>query len=331
MKRPILITCGDPAGVGPEVALKALSQGVGGGRPFTLVGDLGAWRHAAELIGARVAAVPLIDHPAPDGKWGVYTPADGRMLKMPDAADHGDAYLAERGRVLTVAIKAAVTACLEGRAAAVVTMPIDKRALAAYGDPHPGHTELIADLCGVTQPVMMLFGPQLRVAPITTHVALRSVPDLLTVDLVRHTLEIVAIDLRRFFGIAQPRLGLCALNPHAGEGGLFGHEEQTALRPALELARKDGLNVEGPLPADTAFAQRGRYDALVCPTHDQALIALKQLHFDCGVNTTLGLPIVRTSPDHGTARDIAWTGQADPTSAAAAIAAAIEFAERIAG
>ena len=329
MARPILITVGDPAGIGAEVALKALKQGAAGRRPFTLVGDLGTWKRAAKLAEVQVAAVPLIDRPPPPHAWAVWTPPDGRLLRLSDAADHDDTHLAERGRVLTVAIVAALRAIMDGLGAAIVTMPIDKRALRAYGDPHPGHTELIADLCGVPRPVMMLFGPGLRVVPITTHVPLRQVPDLLTVPLVLETLRVVHADLQRLFGVVVPRLGLCALNPHAGEGGLFGDEEQRVLAPAARAAKAEGIEVEGPLPADSAFADPGRYDVLICPTHDQALIPLKQRAFDLGVNITLGLPIVRTSPDHGTARDIAWTGQANPSSAGAAIAAAVEIVERL--
>ncbi len=329
MRRPIFITVGDPAGVGAEVALKALVQGAAHKRPVTLVGDLGTWKRAAALVGAKVAAVPLIDRPAPPDAWPVWTPPDGRLVNLPDAGDHADEHLADRGRVLTVAIVAALRAIMDGLGAAIVTMPIDKRALHAYGDPHPGHTELIADLLGVPRPVMMLFGPGLRVVPITTHVALRQVPDLLTETLVLDTLRVVHHDLQRLFGVIVPRLGVCALNPHAGEGGLFGDEEQRVLAPAIRAARQEGIEAEGPLAADSAFADVKRYDVLICPTHDQALIPLKQQAFDRGVNITLGLPVVRTSPDHGTARDIAWTGQASPASAAAAIAAAVEITERL--
>jgi 4-hydroxythreonine-4-phosphate dehydrogenase len=207
-------------------------------------------------------------------------------------------------------------------------MPIDKRALHAAGVPFAGHTEFIAHLCGVARPVMMLFGPQLRVVPITTHIPYAEVPARLTVELVLDTLRIVHRDLRRLFRVNEPRLALCGLNPHAGEGGLLGREEIDVLIPAVQAARRDGLTVDGPLPADSAFVGRGAYDAVLCPTHDQALIPLKQRHFDCGVNVTLGLPIVRTSPDHGTARDLAWRNQADPRSAAAAIRAAVDFAAR---
>jgi 4-hydroxythreonine-4-phosphate dehydrogenase len=250
---------------------------------------------------------------------------------MLDAADRSDEHLRERGEAQVRAIEAAVHACLAGQAAAVVTMPIDKRALHAAGSPYPGHTEMIADLCGAPHPVMMLFGPTLRVVPLTTHVALAEVPARLTTEGVFESLRVIHRDLQRLFGIQRPRLALCGLNPHAGEGGLFGTEEIRVLAPAAEAARSAGIVIDGPLPADAVFAQRSRWDAIVCPTHDQALIPLKLLHFDCGVNTTLGLPIERTSPDHGTARDIAWRGEADPTSAAAAIAAAAEMAARVGG
>lgn len=327
--KPLLITCGDPAGIGAEVALKALSMDPPLERRVTLVGDLGTWKRAAQIAGAEVAAVPLIDHTAPADKWGVWTPPDGRLLPMIDAVDHADEYLAERGRVQTVAIKAAVHTCLESRAVAMVTMPIEKRALKAYGDPHPGHTELIADICGVSNPVMMLFSDKLRVVPITTHVPLRQVPDMLTKILVLNTLRTVHEDLQRLFGVTQPRLALCGLNPHAGESGMFGTEEQSILIPAIKTARSEGIDVYGPLPADSAFSMTKKYDVIICPTHDQALIPLKQTAFDQAVNATLALPIIRTSPDHGTARDIAWTGQANPASTHAAINAAVEFAARL--
>jgi 4-hydroxythreonine-4-phosphate dehydrogenase len=324
--KPLLITIGDPAGIGAEAALKALGQGAAKGRAVVMVGPAEVWRRAAEVVGV-------------DNQWPIWENAAEHDDAADDAAqrydlgadpaDRRDERLRERGLVLAGAIETAVRACLAGRAAAVVTMPIDKRALHAAGKPYPGHTEFIADLCGAATPVMLLFGPELRVAPLTTHVALRDVPARLSVDATLAALRIVARDLTRLFGIAEPRVALCGLNPHAGEGGLFGDEEIRILAPAAATARAEGINVEGPLAADGAFAQRRRYDAVVCPTHDQALIPLKLLHFDCGVNATLGLPIVRTSPDHGTARDIAWQGRADAGSAAAAIAAAIEFAERI--
>jgi len=327
--KPIVITCGDPAGIGTEVALRALSQNAARDWPITLIGDLHTWKRAAQLVGSEVSAVPLVDRPAPEGHWGVWTPPDGRLLPMQDPVDPNQEHLAERGRVQTVAIKAAVMACLDGLAAAMVTMPADKRAQQAYGVPHPGQTELIAGLCTAPRPVMMLFGPELRVVPITIHVPLRKVPELLTYELVLETLRIVHADLRRLLGIDQPRLGLCGLNPHAGEGGLFGTEELDVMLPAVRQARKEGIIVRGPLPADTIFTQSKLYDVILCPTHDQALIPLKQINFETGVNATLGLPIVRTSPDHGTARDIAWTSQAKAGSAYWAIRYAAEFAERL--
>jgi 4-hydroxythreonine-4-phosphate dehydrogenase len=311
--KPILITLGDPAGVGAEVALKALAQGAAGPRPVALVGDAAVWQRAADRVGAA---------------WPIWQVGDFALPTMTDPADSRDEYRRERGEAQRAAITTAVRACVNGAAAAVVTMPIDKRALHAAGVPFAGHTEFIAHLCGVARPVMMLFGPQLRVVPITTHIPYAEVPARLTVELVLDTLRIVHRDLRRLFRVNEPRLALCGLNPHAGEGGLLGREEIDVLIPAVQAARRDGLTVDGPLPADSAFVGRGAYDAVLCPTHDQALIPLKQRHFDCGVNVTLGLPIVRTSPDHGTARDLAWRNQADPRSAAAAIRAAVDFAAR---
>jgi 4-hydroxythreonine-4-phosphate dehydrogenase len=313
--KPILITVGDPAGVGAEVALKALRKGAAKDRPVALVGPPSVWRRAAEAVGAG-------------DQWPIWADAEPFVFGD-DPADPGDARLAERGRALVRAIDAAARACLAGRTAAMVTMPIDKRALRAGGAEYPGHTEFIADLCGVARPVMMLFGLSFRVAPLTTHLALRDVPARLTVDDTFAALQIIHRDLQRLFGIAAPRLALCGLNPHAGEGGLFGDEEQRILGPAAARARGEGIAVDGPAAADGVFARRRRYDAIVCPTHDQALIPLKLLHFNRAVNVTLGLPIVRTSPDHGTARDVAWRGKADAGSAFAAIRAAVDFADML--
>ncbi len=328
MKKSIVITCGDPAGIGAEVALKALKQGAAQDHPVVLIGNLNVWQRAAELVGETVYVVPEIANARQEEGWAVWSDPECRLDQMLDPADPDDKFLAQRGAVQVNAIDAAAKACLVGKAAAMVTMPIDKRANRAAGIQEPGHTEMIARLCRTPQPVMMLFGPAMRVVPITTHIAYADVPAKLTPGLVLSTLRIVAQGLRELFGIAQPRIALCGLNPHAGEGGLFGAEEIRILGPAAGLARQEGLLVEGPLPADSTFAFRNDYDAIVCPTHDQALIPLKLLHFDCGVNTTLGLPIVRTSPDHGTARDIAWTGDASACSAEHAIRAAIDFARR---
>jgi 4-hydroxythreonine-4-phosphate dehydrogenase len=323
--KPILITCGDPAGVGPEVALKALLAGAAGDHPVVLVGNLNVWQRAAEMVGTDVYSIPELDNPRQETGWPVVAAADCRLEAMADPTDPTDAQLAERGGVQLNAINKSVQACLAGLGAAVVTMPIDKRANQAAGALFPGHTELIAKMCRVPRPVMMLFGPEIRVVPITTHIAYADVPGRLSPGLVLATIRTVAEGVRDLFSLQQPRLALCGLNPHAGEGGLFGAEEIRILSPAVELARQEGIEIDGPLPADTVFVFRDRYDAIICPTHDQALIPLKLLHFDCGVNTTLGLPIVRTSPDHGTARDIAWKNKANPCSAEHAIAAAVRF------
>lgn len=329
--KPILITCGDPAGIGPEVALKALRGGAARGRPVLLVGNLNVWQRAADMLGESLVVVPEIHHGRdPAEGWPVLYLADCDLAGMTDPSDPADRYLEERGTVQLNAIRAATRACLAGDGVAMVTMPIDKRASKAAGATSPGHTEMIAQMCRVPQPVMMLFGPQMRVVPITTHIPYIDVPGRLSPGLVLETLRIVRDGLQRLFGIAEPRLALCGLNPHAGENGLFGAEELRILGPAVGTAQAEGISCEGPLPADTVFVFRDRYDAIVCPTHDQALIPLKLLHFDCGVNTTLGLPIIRTSPDHGTARDIAWQDVADPCSAGHAIRAAIDFSDRAA-
>jgi len=339
--KPILITCGDPAGVGPEVALKALAGGAAG-RPILLVGEAAVWLAAAELTGIPVRCVrdtTEADHRAPWPVWatekqdrGLLSSAAAERWKAgDDPTDRADRDLAGRGAVLNEALRRAVRVCLDGRAAAVVTMPIDKRALRAAGVEFPGHTEYLAHLCGVRRPVMLLFGPDLRVVPLTRHVPYAAVPELLTFDLILEAIRLTNDGVRRYFGLAQPRLALCGLNPHAGEGGLLGTEEIRVLEPAARSARDEGIAVVGPLPADSAFATRDRYDALLCPTHDQALIPLKQLSFDRGVNATLGLPIIRTSPDHGTARDIAWQNRANEASAAAAVRAAVEWTQRAGG
>ncbi|NLH49412.1 MAG: 4-hydroxythreonine-4-phosphate dehydrogenase PdxA [Myxococcales bacterium] len=327
--KPLLVTIGDPAGIGAEVALKALQDGAAADRPVVLVGSPVVWRRAAALVGVDVFVVPEIEGPMEGSGWPVWPAADGETAAcLADPATLNDSHLRERGEVQVRAIEAAVAVCRNGRAAAMVTMPIDKRANQACGVTFPGHTELIADLCGCVRPVMLLFGPDLRVVPITVHVPFRAVPDLLRADLVLETLRVVRRDVSRYFGIPKPRLGVCGLNPHAGEGGLFGTEEIHVLAPAVAQARREGIDAEGPVPADSAFAFPDRWDVILCPTHDQALIPLKQRHFACGVNTTLGLPIIRTSPDHGTARDIAWQGRADSCSAFHAIRAAVEFAAR---
>jgi 4-hydroxythreonine-4-phosphate dehydrogenase len=209
----------------------------------------------------------------------------------------------------------------DGHAQALVTAPICKANLVAAGVHAPGHTELLAELCGGVPVRMMMVGTRLRVVLATTHLAIRDVPGSLTTRLIRETLVIADAGLRRHFGIARPRLGVAGLNPHAGEGGLFGDEEIRIIGPAVHAARRAGIDARGPLAADSLFplAAAGRVDAVVCMYHDQGLAPFKLVHFADGVNVTIGLPLIRTSPDHGTAHDIAGRGVADPSSMAAAL------------
>jgi 4-hydroxythreonine-4-phosphate dehydrogenase len=228
--------------------------------------------------------------------------------------------------VAIAAIRRAVSDVLDGKAGAVVTNPVAKSVLYRNGFAEPGHTEFLATLAvemtGLpAHPVMMLWSPELAVVPITIHLPLRDVPGRLTADLIVQTGRIVARDLRQRFGIAHPRLVAAGLNPHAGEEGAMGTEDNTVVAPAVQRLRQEGVDIRGPLPADTMFhaGARNTYDAALCMYHDQALIPIKTLAFDHAVNVTLGLPFVRTSPDHGTAFDIAGTGRADPSSLAAAL------------
>jgi 4-hydroxythreonine-4-phosphate dehydrogenase len=218
--------------------------------------------------------------------------------------------------------------CIDGDAAGMVTAPINKQALRAAGVDFPGHTEMLADRCQVDEVVMMLAGERLRVCLVTTHCALREVPQRLTAERILTTIQIASTALQQQFGLEHPRLAILALNPHAGEGGLFGDEEKRHIVPAIEAARSEGLAVSGPHSADTLFwfASQGQYDAVICMYHDQGLIPLKLLHFEDGVNVTLGLPIVRTSVDHGTAYDLAGTGRASSASLIAAVKMAAEMA-----
>jgi 4-hydroxythreonine-4-phosphate dehydrogenase len=247
-------------------------------------------------------------------------PADELQYGTPDRAC---------GAAMLAYIEWACAACLAGRAAGMVTAPINKAAIRAAGSTFPGHTELLAERCNVSKEVMMLAGDRLKVALVTTHHAYSAVPALLTTAEILATIRVTDAALRRHFGLTAPRLAVLALNPHAGEGGQFGAEEITIIAPAIAAAQAKGINASGPHSADTLFhfAVQGAYDAVICMYHDQGLIPLKLLHFDDGVNVTLGLPIVRTSVDHGTAYDLAGSGQASATS----LVAAIRMAEQMAG
>ncbi|KQT78651.1 4-hydroxythreonine-4-phosphate dehydrogenase PdxA [Methylobacterium sp. Leaf466] len=323
---PLALTLGDPAGIGPEIALSAwLARDDGPGLPpFFLVGDPDFVERRASELGLQVPVAEVGPELAvevfPRALPVVALPSGARILAIAGSPDPANA-----GATLE-SITAALGFVRAGLAGALVTNPIAKYVLTQVGFAHPGHTEFLAALCvapGETPPlpVMMLWSETLAVVPVTIHVALRRVPDLLTQDLVVRTARIVAADLRSRFGIARPRLVLAGLNPHAGEAGTMGTEDRDVLEPAVAILRAEGIDIRGPLSADTLFHPRARagYDVALTPTHDQALIPIKTIAFDEGVNVTLGLPFVRTSPDHGTAFDIAGRGLARPDSLMAAL------------
>jgi 4-hydroxythreonine-4-phosphate dehydrogenase len=326
---PIALTSGDPAGVGPEITIEAwLARDIRQILPFYVIGDPAQLAARAERIGVRVpiADVEAKDAEAAFGNALPVVPLQNRLGEKPGVPDAANA------AGILESIERAVGDCLAGRAAAVVTNPIAKKALYDSGFRFPGHTEFLAHLAEAAtgrsyMPVMMLAGPELRAVPVTIHVPLAEVPGLLTTDLIAATARIVVTDLAARFGIARPRLAIAGLNPHAGEDGAMGDEDQHIISPAIEMLRSEGLAVAGPLPADSMFHARARanYDAAICMYHDQALIPVKMLAFDETVNVTLGLPFVRTSPDHGTAFDIAGTGRARPDS----LIAALQLAARL--
>jgi len=248
-------------------------------------------------------------------------------LQAPASPGHPDVANAP---AVIASIETATRLALAGEAAAVVTNPVSKATLYGAGFAHPGHTEFLAALTGTPLPVMMLLNRELRVVPVTIHVSLRRALDTLTTSRIIETARVTAAAMRRDFGIASPRLAMAGLNPHAGEDGALGDEEATIIQPAIDALRPDGIDVSGPWPPDTMFTPtaRARYDVAICMYHDQALIPLKTLDMTHGVNVTLGLPIIRTSPDHGTAFDIAGKGVADPSSLIAALDLASELATR---
>jgi 4-hydroxythreonine-4-phosphate dehydrogenase len=333
-KKPLLITMGDPAGIGPEIIIQAVAEGAFADlqHPVLVVGDAAVLERAAGVCGQR-------------GTWQAQ-PGSGPAARILDLAGHAlplvegsrldiqqQAYgqpQAETGAAMAAYITWACDRCLAGEAAGMVTAPINKQALHLAGIDSPGHTELLAARCGVDNVVMMLAGKRLKVCLVTTHCALREVPQRLNRDIILATLRITADSLQRQFNLPAPRLAVLALNPHAGEGGLFGDEERQHILPAITTARTEGIDAVGPLSADSVFhfALGGEYDAVVCMYHDQGLIPLKLLHFSDAVNVTLGLPIVRTSVDHGTAYDLAGTGRANPASLIAAVRMADEMAAK---
>jgi 4-hydroxythreonine-4-phosphate dehydrogenase len=325
--KPLALTMGDPAGIGGELSLKAWLALRGTGLAFVALDDAERLTRLARELGLAVP-VRLVRDVAEAGE--VFRSALP-VLAVPLAAVavFGQPNQAN-ARAVVASIEQATKLALSGAASGVVTNPINKAALYQAGFAYPGHTEFLAELTGATgQQIMMLASPMLRVVPVTVHASLRDSIAMLTTEMIVAASRTTARALRRNFGIASPRLAIAGLNPHAGEQGALGTEETTLVQPAIDTLRAEGIDVSGPWPPDTMFtaAARARYDVAICMYHDQALIPLKTLDMDHGVNVTLGLPIVRTSPDHGTAFDIAGKGVADPTS----LIAAIELAAMLVG
>ncbi len=317
---PPAITMGDPAGIGPEIVVKAL---VARPRRHLVVGDPGVLRRAATVVGADVQVRAVA---GPDA----VTDAPGVVHVLPVSDLPADLPLgavdARCGRAACLYVERATALALAGEVSAVVTAPINKEALHRAGVPFPGHTELLAHLAGVDSVAMMLATPQLRVVLVSVHVALRDALAMLSVELELATIRLAAHAGRRL-GVARPRVAVAGLNPHASEGGLFGDEEATTIAPAVRRAQEEGIDASGPWPPDTVFmrARAGAFDVVVAQFHDQGLIPIKLLGLDEGVNVTLGLPFVRTSVDHGTAFDLAGTGRADAASLLAALDRADEL------
>lgn len=330
MSFSLAVSLGDPAGVGPELIAEAWQRREAERLPpFLVAGGAGVLREAAARRGIDLPVERIGD---PFDAAVVFERA---LPVLPAAADapYQPGEPGEDGARLALAsLELAATLAVEGHALALVTGPIAKAELAAIGFAFPGQTEYVADASRVPadDAVMMLAGPQLRTVPMTVHCPLADVPALLSIPLIHRRATIVARALERDFGIAAPRLAICGLNPHAGEKGRMGREEIEIIEPAIAALQADGIDATGPHPADSLFAPRARatYDVAIAMYHDQALVPLKALDFDQGVNVTLGLPIVRTSPDHGTAFGIAGRGIADPGAMIAAIRMAGEMAAR---
>lgn len=326
MLAPLAVSLGDPAGIGAEVIAKSWARRTEASLPpFFAVGDAGA------IEAAWDGPVAIITDPAEAA--GLFADALPLLRVADSTAPPGSLDLIGARNALD-ALELAVGLTRSGAASGLVTGPVSKSRLYAVGFTHPGQTEFVAERCGVASELvaMMLAGPTLRVIPVTTHVPLADVPNLLTVERIVAKGRAAARGLQRQFGIAAPRIAVAGLNPHAGENGALGREEIDIIIPAIERLREEGYEVTGPHPPDIMFRPHYRrtYDLALCMYHDQALIPLKTLHFDEGINVTLGLPIVRTSPDHGTAFDIAGKNAADPGAMIAAIRTAGECAARLA-
>jgi 4-hydroxythreonine-4-phosphate dehydrogenase len=326
---PLALTIGEPSGIGPDITIAAWqTRDAENLPPFYLIGDADLIRRRATLLGASIEVIET----SPQDAAGIFpralpvAPTGHTATGTPGKPDATSAWAA------IASIKQAVADVKAGVASAVVTNPIAKSVLYSAGFKHPGHTEFLAELAATggktPKPVMMIWSETLAVVPVTIHLPLRDAIAELTTEMILETARIVVADMKRYLGLRSPRLAIAGLNPHAGEGGTLGKEDDAIVAPAIEQLRREGIDARGPLPADTMFheAARKTYDCAICMYHDQALIPVKTLAFDSGVNVTLGLPFIRTSPDHGTAFDIAGTGRANPSSLIAALHLAARMA-----
>lgn len=322
--KPIALTLGEPAGIGPEIALMAwrnMAQEV----PFFLLADIPYILSISDQLDIPIVQIETPDmavNAMPNGLPVIHHP-------LPDTVYAGTPSAKNAPAVIEM-ISRAVAYVQNAQAAALTTNPIHKKALKdGAGFAFPGHTEFLADIAGVKRPVMMLSAPELRVVPVTIHIAINAVHDALTPELLEQTIRVTHHALINDLGIKNPRIALAGLNPHAGEGGEMGTEEITMITPLIKRLCAEGMDLRGPISADTMFhpSARETYDLAMCMYHDQALIPIKTLNFSAGVNTTLGLPFIRTSPDHGTAFDIAGQGIADPTSLIEALRTAWKMAK----
>lgn len=329
--RPVIgVTMGDPVGVGPEIICIAFADTELYDRVRPLVlGDAGIIRTAAGIVGSR-AEIRIVEHP----ERADYSPGIINVLALSalDTATHRWGRPDKNtGRAMLGYIEKGIDMAMAGEISGLATCPINKAAMKLAGGVYPGHTEILARRTGTEKYAMMMAGNRLRVVLTTIHTPLRSVPDSIDEAGIETIIQLTDQSLKARFGVKEPRVAVAGLNPHAGEDEMFGSEETRVIQPAITRAVSAGINASGPHPPDTVFyhAARGAYDAVVCMYHDQALIPFKMIHFSDGVNTTLGLPIIRTSVDHGTAYDIAGQGVADPGSLAAAIEMAAEHARRM--
>lgn len=329
MRAPLAVSIGDPAGIGPELIAELwLAHAKEKGAPFFVIGGEEILQQiCVTLSGAGRSYIATIDDPSEAA--GVF--ADYLPVLPAQPCGYRPGKPTEEGAALALhSLAEATRFALTGQATGMVTAPVSKTQLATVGFEYPGQTEFLAAACGLAmdEAVMMLAGPQLRTIPLTVHCALADVPGLISQDLIVHKAMIAANALQSDFGIADPRIAVTGLNPHAGEDGKFGREERDIIAPAIETLRAKGIHATGPHPADALFAPHARsgYDVALCMYHDQALVPVKALDFDAGVNVTLGLPIIRTSPDHGTAFDIAGKGAANVGAMAAAVKMAGECA-----